>query len=814
MKSNRNLAIVAAVVVALALAQPAAAQVVQTPIKTNKIPQFVDPLPLLVTGIPIVDGTTPAMISICEFQTEILPAGSLGKNTPAPKTWVWGYQIGDTCLPDPGHSYIGPVVVAERGTPTNLTFINQLPNADPYSMGLPNPSNVLAFTQNTDQTMHWADPLNFQNNGCSHALSEGYLVPSPDCQLNYTGPVAAAVHLHGGEVPPDLDGGPDSWWTPDGDYRGHGYYTREVAELPDLDLPANQAEFRAGVLVYNQNLDGVGEAAGYYLSQGTAWSADPNIDRATYVYPNTQEAANIWFHDHVLGMTRLNVYAGIAGAYVITDDANVNAALHNPAELVPLVIQDRMFDTNGQLFFGAGGTTPEHPWWIPEFIGDVIVVNGKAWPYLNVEAKKYRFLFLNGSNARAYEVRLKDITNDLPAPSMWVIGTDGGFLDTPALIDNNAMPPQKLVVMPGERYEVVIDFSNVAAGTILRMENTAGTPFPFGEKVNGSTTKRVMEFRVVADPALVAATATEFDPATMSPSLHPIEPLGGLTPLVRRQLTLNEIVSPLTGTPLEALLNNTKWNGLQVIEDGRWNSPRLSRPHLLLRAAGRGNRRTLGDHQHHGRRPPDPPPLGPVSDPRAPAHRPGVLQRHLQHRLSGGPLRPGIWAAERLQHRQHGRRRRWQPCGVAMFRRSAPAAGELRKRLERHRGRVPRSGDQDRGAVGAHRHPEHGDRHHPARLSLRPEPRSRLRLALPHPRPRGQRDDAADRGLDQRLVRRAPNLREGHRLLTSLSIIIDPGEGRARGPLLFRLRVALPGGRSQTELTVRFAHLQHRQCSK
>jgi FtsP/CotA-like multicopper oxidase with cupredoxin domain len=568
MKSNRNLAIVAAVVVALALAQPAAAQVVQTPIKTNKIPQFVDPLPLLVTGIPIVDGTTPAMISICEFQTEILPAGSLGKNTPAPKTWVWGYQIGDTCLPDPGHSYIGPVVVAERGTPTNLTFINQLPNADPYSMGLPNPSNVLAFTQNTDQTMHWADPLNFQNNGCSHALSEGYLVPSPDCQLNYTGPVAAAVHLHGGEVPPDLDGGPDSWWTPDGDYRGHGYYTREVAELPDLDLPANQAEFRAGVLVYNQNLDGVGEAAGYYLSQGTAWSADPNIDRATYVYPNTQEAANIWFHDHVLGMTRLNVYAGIAGAYVITDDANVNAALHNPAELVPLVIQDRMFDTNGQLFFGAGGTTPEHPWWIPEFIGDVIVVNGKAWPYLNVEAKKYRFLFLNGSNARAYEVRLKDITNDLPAPSMWVIGTDGGFLDTPALIDNNAMPPQKLVVMPGERYEVVIDFSNVAAGTILRMENTAGTPFPFGEKVNGSTTKRVMEFRVVADPALVAATATEFDPATMSPSLHPIEPLGGLTPLVRRQLTLNEIVSPLTGTPLEALLNNTKWNGLQVIEDG------------------------------------------------------------------------------------------------------------------------------------------------------------------------------------------------------------------------------------------------------
>jgi FtsP/CotA-like multicopper oxidase with cupredoxin domain len=462
------------------------------------------------------------------------------------------------------------VVVAERGTPTNLTFINQLPDADPYGLlGSPNPSQVLAFTQNTDQTMHWADPLNDQDNACSHALSEGYLDPSAECQMNYSGPIAAAVHLHGGEVPPDLDGGPDSWWTTDGDNRGHGYYTREVENLPDLP----HVDFPPGVLVFNQDKDLSGDG-GYHLNVADVWTLTQDIDRATYVYPNTQEAANIWFHDHVLGFTRLNVYAGIAGAYVITDPPNVNDLLDDPAEIVPLVIQDRMFDNTGQLFFGAGGTTPEHPWWIPEFIGDVIVVNGKAWPYLNVEAKKYRFLFLNGSNARAYEVRLKDITNDLPAPSMWVIGTDGGFLDTPALIDNNAMPPQKLVVMPGERYEVVIDFSTVAAGTTLRMENTAGTPFPFGEKVNGSTTKRVMEFRVVADPALVAATATEFDPATMSPLAHPIERLGGLTPLVRRQLTLNEIVSKLTGTPLEALLNNTKWNGLQIIEDGP--------PHTIL----------------------------------------------------------------------------------------------------------------------------------------------------------------------------------------------------------------------------------------
>jgi FtsP/CotA-like multicopper oxidase with cupredoxin domain len=548
----------------VAWSPPADAQVVQTPIKVNKIPQFVDPLPLLgATGLPLVNGTAPAMISICEFKTEILPAGTLGKNTPAPKTWVWGYQIGDTCNPDPGHSYIGPVVVAARGVHSNLTFINKLPPADPYGrLGVPS-SQVLAFTQNTDQTMHWADPQNNQENVCSHALSKGYLMPSADCQENYTGPIAAAVHLHGGEVPPDLDGGPDSWWTTDGTMRGHGYYTREVNALPTLP----NVDFPPGVMIFDR------ETQAYYRNDFDSWTQTTDIDRATYVYPNHQEAANIWFHDHVLGMTRLNVYAGIAGAYVITDPPNVHPDLQDPTEIVPLVIQDRMFDTNGQLFFGAGGTTPEHPWWIPEFIGNVIVVNGKSWPYLNVEPKKYRFLFLNGSNARTYDVRLKDITTDLPGPSMWVIGTDGGFLDAPVLIDNTAMPPQTLVVMPGERYEVVIDFSTVAPGTILRMENKAGTPFPFGEKVDGATTKRVMEFRVVADPTLVAATPTEYEPDPTqpgyggSPRVNPIEQLGGLAAAVRRQLTLNEIVSKLTGTPLEALLNNTKWNGIQIIEN-------------------------------------------------------------------------------------------------------------------------------------------------------------------------------------------------------------------------------------------------------
>jgi len=85
----------------------------------------------------------------------------------------------------------------------------------------------------------------------------------------------------------------------------------------------------------------------YYRSEGATWTADAPVDRATYVYPNTQDAANIWFYDHVLGFTRLNVYAGIAGAYVIIDPPNTNPDLGSVINLVPIVIQDRMFDTSG-----------------------------------------------------------------------------------------------------------------------------------------------------------------------------------------------------------------------------------------------------------------------------------------------------------------------------------------------------------------------------------------------------------------------------------------------------------------------------------
>jgi spore coat protein A len=385
--------------------------------------------------------------------------------------------------------------------------------------------------------------------------------------------------LHGGEIPPNLDGGPDSWFTPDGRFRGHGYYTREVTSLPTLPDP----DFPVGTMVRNR-ADG-----DYYVSKRDngngkgkiKWKKSKNdIDRATYVYPNTQEAANIWFHDHVLGFTRLNVYAGIAGAYVITDPANVNPALHDPTELVPLVIQDRMFDTNGELFLSdlGGNTTPEHPFWVAEFIGDVAVVNGKVWPKLKVEPKKYRFLVLNGSNSVGYNLSLAD-SDGQAGPPLWVIGTDGGFLDVAATAFDPGYNPQdgavtdiigdKLVVLPGERYEVVIDFSAYEPGTTFEMKNDAWNPYPFGD---APPITEIMQFEVVASAAEATAglKSTSFDPTLMSPRVHPIVDLKPLMASadVHRQLTLNEVESTISGAPLEALLNNTKWDGHQVIENG------------------------------------------------------------------------------------------------------------------------------------------------------------------------------------------------------------------------------------------------------
>ena len=157
-------------------------------------------------------------------------------------------------------------------------------------------------------------------------------------------------------------------------------------------------------------------------------NAEPNGRREVYEYPNRQDACTLWYHDHAIGQTRLNVYAGLAGVYLIRDDEEDALGLPSGDYEVPLIIQDRSFAADGSLAYPvselAGST--DHPGaWVPEFFGDTILVNGKVWPYLEVEPRKYRLRILNGSNARFYRLRLSD------GRPFVQIGADQGLLSGP-----------------------------------------------------------------------------------------------------------------------------------------------------------------------------------------------------------------------------------------------------------------------------------------------------------------------------------------------------------------------------------------------
>lgn len=509
------------------IAGSASAQV-QTPLPGSFIPQFVDPLPDLdLSGGPIktvVAGASEIEVHMREFQSKVMPSTFVPLTGTYTGTWVWGYIVGPTPPVGVQDTFTGPIVVATRGVPTQMRFVNNL--------GHTSTTNVHFWRNGTDQTLHWADPNHDAMNHCAH---EGHmnpgLPPVGECAENYVGSIPACVHMHGAEVPPVIDGSPDSWMTADGLHHGPAYYT-----MPGVPVAGNEAVYR---------------------------------------YPNTQQAAPLWFHDHLLGGTRLNVYAGLAGAYPLIDPAlALPTGLHpiglqqgktGPVDLlVPLVIQDRQFDEQGQLYFPNEGINPEHPFWVPEFLGDTILVNGKVWPYLDVQPKRYRFFIINGSNARVYSMALENETTGAPGPSIWQIGTDGGYLDNPVEIDPAL--GERLVTMTGERAEIIIDFSDFAGQTLI-LSNTAGAPYPDGDPVDPATTGRIMQFRVssagVADASYNPAKGTPIRTGNQKIVRLTDPNTGTMVPKVKvhktRQLTLNEVMGP--GGPLEILVNNTLWGG-------------------------------------------------------------------------------------------------------------------------------------------------------------------------------------------------------------------------------------------------------------
>jgi spore coat protein A, manganese oxidase len=259
-----------------------------------------------------------------------------------------------------------------------------------------------------------------------------------------------------------------------------------------------------------------------------------------YYYINDQEAATLWYHDHALGITRLNVYAGLAGFYLVRDPVERSAGLPQGPFDIPIVIQDRLFNADGSLHYPVNdiedGLIP--PVWIPEFFGNIAVVNGKVWPNLTVQRGLYRFRLLNGSNARVYHLFLSN------GQSMYQVATDGGLLNAPAEIT-------ELLLTPGERAEVLIDFSVVPAGTTIQLLNDAPIPFPDGDP---NDLPEIMQFTVSGAGG----------PRRPVPTRLRRTPIPTLTPTNVRDLTLVEVMDPDLDEPITALLNNLPWHTEEI----------------------------------------------------------------------------------------------------------------------------------------------------------------------------------------------------------------------------------------------------------
>lgn len=250
-----------------------------------------------------------------------------------------------------------------------------------------------------------------------------------------------------------------------------------------------------------------------------------------YTYDNSQEAATLWYHDHAMGFTRVNVFAGLAGAYVIEDQNRLNlvAAGALPATLgvfdTMLIVQDKSFKADGALYFPgaapddpipgtydpvtgtyetvADGLPPDYlalggayPSAVPEYFGDFILVNGQAWPHAHVEQSDYVFRLLNGSDSRFFVLQLDD-----PNVKVTLIGGDGGLMPTAKVImdgDGVQEVGEQIVLAPGDRVELLFSFSNVPVGGAVQLLNVGPAFEPF-KGVNPDGTLNIAAAATIAD---------------------------------------------------------------------------------------------------------------------------------------------------------------------------------------------------------------------------------------------------------------------------------------------------------------------------
>jgi len=266
-------------------------------------------------------------------------------------------------------------------------------------------------------------------------------------------------------------------------------------------------------------------------SDGYPESWVPSGKSTTSFYPNRQAATLLFYHDHSMGTNRLNIYAGLQGLFLIRDAEEDALNLPTGPYELPLLLCDRYLRKDGQLEYPIS-QIPGKPW-VPEVFGNLVLVNGKIMPYHEVEPRPYRLRILNGSNGRFYRLSFTanhsaDQDNHLP---FHMIGSDQGLLSAPT-------PLQRVELSPGERTDLVIDFSSYAG------QNVELT----------SDLLRVMQFRVSAKTAKTSPPTAKL-PAT----LRPIDRIPESAAVLTRRLTLDEHLN-LADQSMDMMLNNTPWH--------------------------------------------------------------------------------------------------------------------------------------------------------------------------------------------------------------------------------------------------------------
>ena len=519
------------------------------------IPQYV--MPLVIPPVMKNDGAPNSYdIAVRQFRQQILP-GTF------PPTTVWSYGPAadptPAVAPDPDSQFNYPAYTIETtsNTKVDVRWINGLVDEKT--------GRYLPHLLPVDQTLHWANPPGLCIDGTFSTDCRGFI---PE---RYRGPVPIVTHVHGAHVEGHSDGFPEAWYLPDA-----------------INIPASYAT--KGRLFDDATGDNPG-----------------NLGYADFRYRNDQPAATLWYHDHTLGMTRSNVYAGPAGFWLIRGgvfDGAAGGTLPGPApasgqtvlELntpgnpvrngireIPIVIQDRSFNADGSLFYPETraffeGVEPRQlqipfipnrrsdisPIWNPEAFFNVMVVNGVSWPRLEVAPALYRFRFLNGSNSRFLWLKF-----DHPGVEVYQIGAEQGFLPVPVFMNALNLDggdddgKAQLLVALAERADVIVDFRSLANGTTVELLNIGpdepfggGVPCPPGQNpddnpgcgdfapADPATTGRVMMFVVNAD--LDGASPT--DPGGETPATNPgalaLNAEGALGgATATRDVSLNEAIS-------------------------------------------------------------------------------------------------------------------------------------------------------------------------------------------------------------------------------------------------------------------------------